>query len=208
MNINIFFFDIRYPQEHQQAPCLRPFIKLEFVESELLGDSEGRDIQSIYAEVLNRHSEVISFACSSIVDTQAEKLLSMLRRTASVARNGEREDDETLIRHIYDTYYIQQSDKSNLEELSKRIAKALKMDIARYGNQHEQLVASPIKELRYGLALLQNDPIHEARYNQYVSPMVYAESPLTWGEAFEEFEALVNEVLDHLTVTALNFGTV
>lgn len=29
-----FCFDIRYPQQYQQAPCLRPFMKLEFIEPE------------------------------------------------------------------------------------------------------------------------------------------------------------------------------
>jgi|TARA_R110002167_G_scaffold301094_1_gene505347 predicted nucleotidyltransferase component of viral defense system len=29
-------FNIRYPQAYQQAPCLRPFIKLEFIESPVL----------------------------------------------------------------------------------------------------------------------------------------------------------------------------
>jgi predicted nucleotidyltransferase component of viral defense system len=47
-----FGFDIRYPQEYQQAPCLRPYIKLEFVESALLCVPEQRSIQSIYAQVI------------------------------------------------------------------------------------------------------------------------------------------------------------
>ncbi len=35
-----FSFDIRYPQAYQIAPCLRPFVKLEFIESDLLCEPE------------------------------------------------------------------------------------------------------------------------------------------------------------------------
>lgn len=191
-----FCFDIRFPQEYQQAPCLRPFIKLEFIESDLLSASSSRPIQSIYAEVLKQGVELNAMNCSSILDTQAEKLLSMLRRTASVARNLERDDDETLIRHIYDTWCIQQAQASPVPELVSMVAKALKADIWRYGNQHPQLVKSPIEELRYGLHLLQNDPKHEVRYNDYISPMVYADNLVTWQVAFNEFKRLADKVLD------------
>lgn len=94
-----FSFDIRYPQAYQQAPCLRPFIKLEFTETELLSAAETRKIQSIYAQILSYEAEVEGLPCAVILETQAEKLLSMMRRTASVARNAEREDDEALVRH-------------------------------------------------------------------------------------------------------------
>nr|WP_241264158.1 nucleotidyl transferase AbiEii/AbiGii toxin family protein [Bowmanella dokdonensis] len=159
-----FCFDIRYPQAYQQAPSLRPFIKMEFTESELLSQPQKRDIQSIYAEVLKGADEVSGLYCASILDTQAEKLLSMLRRTASLARDGERNDDKALIRHIYDTYHIQQAEPSDLNELASLFKKAMQADIERFGNQHPQMVESPLQELRYGLKLLESDSIHFERY--------------------------------------------
>lgn len=191
-----FSFDIRYPQEHQQAPCLRPFIKLEFIESALLSKPQTRSIQSIYSEVRKSEVEVDEIACAAIIDTQAEKLLSMMRRTASVARNCERDDDETLIRHIYDTYHIQLAQPSDLESLGRLVTTAIELDVARFGNQHPQMVESPIDELRFGLQLLTDEPKFKERYIRYVNPMVYAESPVNWGEAFAAFTKLANEVLD------------
>ena len=193
-----FSFDIRYPQAYQQAPCLRPFIKLEFIESDLLHEAESKSIQSIYAEVLKSDIEVKNMACDAILETQAEKLLSMMRRTASVARNHERDDDETLIRHIYDTYHIQKTQPANIESLSKVVTVAIDMDVERFGNQHPQLVQSPIDELCFGLQLLIDDPKFEERYNRYVSPMVYAESPVNWDNAIAVFTKLAKEVLDHI----------
>ncbi|MEX9870901.1 nucleotidyl transferase AbiEii/AbiGii toxin family protein [Providencia huaxiensis] len=193
-----FSFDIRYPQDHRQVPCLRPFIKLEFIETDLLSEPISRNIQSIYSNVTESDIEIYNMICSAIIDTQAEKLLSMLRRTASVARNGQREDDETLIRHVYDTFHIQLSQPSNIEFLSQLLKKALDGDITRYGNQHTQLVDSPITELRYGLKLLVETPKFIERYNNYVSPMVYAEVPIQWDEAIIAFTNLANQVLDYI----------
>lgn len=193
-----FSFDIRYPQAHQQAPCLRPYIKLEFIESDLLDEAEFKSIQSIYAEVLKYDAEVKNIACAAILETQAEKLLSTMRRTASVARNNKRDDDETLIRHVYDTYLIQQSQPANVESLGNLVAIAIELDVERFGNQHPQMVESPIDELRFGLQRLIEDSKYEERYNSYVSPMVYAESPVNWHDALAVFTNLANEVLDYI----------
>lgn len=190
-----FCFDIRYPQQYQQAPCLRPFIKLEFNESELLYEAEPRNIQSLYAQILKSEVEIKQLACAAIIETQAEKLLSMMRRTASVARNHVRDDDETLVRHVYDTYQIQLTQPSDVEQLGMLVAKAIRIDSERYGNQHAQLVSSPIDELRFGLQLLIDNPIFIDRYNNYVSPMVYADTPVTWRAALEVFVTLSKAVL-------------
>tara|TARA_R110002167_G_scaffold38470_4_gene119839 strand:+ start:4731 stop:5696 length:966 start_codon:yes stop_codon:yes gene_type:complete len=195
-------FNIRYPQIYEQTPCLRPFIKLEFIESPVLMESEGRKIKSIYAAVLKEPSEIISIECATIIETQAEKIVSMLRRTASFSRDNQRADDEALIRHIYDTYHIQQANPSSIDELASLMKQIIEIDIKRYGNQHTEFVASPTGELRYGLDLLASDPIHEQRYNQYLAPMVYAENPVQWKDGFNTFKRLVNEVLDFVDLNS------
>ena len=191
-------FNIRYPQAYLQAPCLRPFIKLEFIESPMLKQPEERMIGSIYAKVLKEPSEIKSVICATTIETQAEKIVSMLRRTASFARNKERKEDEVLIRHIYDTYHIQRSNPSNINELAALTRKIIKVDVERYGNQHAEFVTSPNDELSYGLDLLSSEPIHKLRYTHYLAPMVYAEDPVNWEEAFRAFEVLVNEVFEFI----------
>lgn len=121
-----------------------------------------------------------------------------MRRTATVARNCARDDDETLIRHIYDTYYIQHARPSNVELLGKLVAKTIDLDIERFGNQHPQMVENPIDELRYGLQLLSDEPKFCERYNRYVRPMVYANNPVTWDDALAVFMKLANEVLNYV----------
>lgn len=192
-------FDIKYPQVYQQAPCLRPYIKLELIESKMLSDSVDRQISSMYSEWTKEPREIESFTCTSIIDTQAEKLISMLRRTASHARNRDRQDDETLIRHIYDTHHIQLETPSDIDELSALVARVLRLDIERYGNQHAELVRNPVDELIFGLSLLENEPHHKSRYQEYVAPMVYAKCPATWDTAFTSFTNLTRQVLEKLS---------
>lgn len=193
-----FCFNVRYPQEYKQAPCLRPFIKLEFIESDLLSEPDERSIQSIYSEVVSDTIEVSSFPCATILETQAEKMVSILRRTASLNRNSERTDDQTLIRHIYDTYCIQQQEPSKLLALTVLVAKVVLMDVNRYGNQHRQMLVSPYKELLYGLNLLETERIHQQRYEEYVKPIVYSQTPISWEEAFTSFKSLVVAVLEKI----------
>lgn len=193
-----FSFDIRYPQAYQQAPCLRPFIKLEFIESALLDEAKSKSIQSIFSDVLKMDAEVAGILCASIMETQAEKLVSMMRRTSCVYRDQTREDDETLIRHIYDTFHIQQAKTADIEFLSTLMANAIANDVKRFGNQHIQMINSPIDELRFGLELLTSDTKYQDRYKSYVEPMVYAENPVAWDDAIIIFTKLANEVLDYV----------
>lgn len=97
---------VRDPQTFAQVPCLRPFIKLELMESTLLEHPESRDIYSLVTELTGKGTPVTAFPCATILSTQAEKLISMMRRTAAHLRNPEQQDDEFLVRHIYDNYCI------------------------------------------------------------------------------------------------------
>lgn len=142
--------NIRYPQSHYIAPCLRPFIKLELIETTLCNETETRAITSLTAEAYKENAEVDAMAFNSILSTQAEKIISMLRRTASFDRDHSRREDPALIRHIYDTFYIQRAGSANIEDVAPLVRKVIDEDIERFGNQHPQFVENPISELKYG----------------------------------------------------------
>ena len=91
---------VRYPQTFAQVPCLRPFIKLELMESTLLEHPESRDIYSLVTELTGKGTPVTAFPCATILSTQAEKLISMMRRTAAHLRNPEQQDDEFLVHAV------------------------------------------------------------------------------------------------------------
>lgn len=191
-------FDIRYPQAHSIVPCLRPFIKLELIETLLYDEINQRKISSLTNEVMQEAPEVETMDFTSIISTQAEKLVSMLRRTASFTRDDQRDDDPALIRHIYDTYYIQQANHADIKIVSL-VTKVIAEDIARYGNQHEEFVQNPIAELMYGLKILEENKLYEERFNQYVVPMVYGDIIVTWQDAFGVFKLFAEKVLNKIS---------
>jgi hypothetical protein len=188
-------FDIRYPQAHSIAPCLRPFIKLELIETLLYDKAIQREISSLTNEVMKEAPEVKTMDFTSIIGTQAEKLVSMLRRTASVTRDNKRDDDPALIRHIYDIFCIQQANSADIESVARLAAQAITEDVARYGSQHEEFVQNPIAELTFGLQILEENKVYEERFNQYVVPMIYGGNIVTWQDAFCIFKLFAEQVL-------------
>ena len=194
-------FDISYPQAHSIAPCLRPFIKLELIETLLYDEVNQREISSLTNEVMQEAAEVETMDFTSIINTQAEKLVSILRRTASFTRDNQRDDDPALIRHIYDTYYIQQANHADVGAVALLVAQVIAEDVDRYGNQHEELVHKPIGELMFGLQMLEEKKIYEERFHQYVVPMVYGDIIVTWQNAFSVFKLFVKQVLNEVNKT-------
>ena len=139
---------------------------------------------------------VSAFPCATIISTQAEKLVAMLRRTAAVVRDVERFDDASLVRHIYDTNCIVETSHVDMSLLVDFVQQTIEQDIQRYGNQYPQFCASPVDELKMGLDELANNPLYQMRYQQFVSPMVYGERKITWDEAYSRFRSLALSILN------------
>lgn len=187
---------VRYPQRVAQAPCLRPFIRLELMEANLLEAPELRDIHSLVTALTGKTPVISAFPCATITSTQAEKLVAMLRRTAAVARNVERLDDASLVRHIYDTYCIAQTGNVDMRLLTDFFKRTIEQDIQRYGNQYPQFCVSPNDELKMGLDELERNPLYKTRYQQYVAPMVYGARKVSWDEAYASFRQLALAILN------------
>lgn len=188
---------VQYPQAYSQAPCLRPDIKLELIETDLLAGHVTMSICSLHNEAQQMNPEVPAFNMVPQISTQAEKVLSMLRRTASVSRDPSRQDDESLVRHIYDTHRLQETQPSAVAYLANLIASGMKMDRERYGRQHKEFADDPLAEMRYGLGIIATDPRYPARYEAFVGPMVYG-SALPWDVAFTTFSNVANQALDYI----------
>lgn len=174
---------IRYPQTYAQSPCLRPFIKLEVMETELLEAPEMRDILSLVTGLTDKGQRVDLFPCDTINSTQAEKLVSLMRRTAAGMRCLKKEWDESLVRHIYDNFCIVRERGANIPLLKRLVRECITNDVKRYGNQYPLFSNSPIKELKVGLEELNKNPVYELKYRQFVEPMVYGENRVDWEKA-------------------------
>lgn len=191
--------ELRYPQQFSQAPCLRPIIKLELMETIPLLDVEPRSIQSLVAELYKQPHEVKAFDCVSIHATLVEKVISMLRRTMSVKRSAERKDDATLVRHIYDVYCILktegQKESLDLKAFTLLFKTVLEEDIERFGNQHAEFVSNPKQELQLGLKELEENPVFRQRFQDFVTPMVFNTEPHDFDTCFASFKNVAESLI-------------
>lgn len=187
---------VRYPQNYAQAPCLRPFIKLELMETDLLEAAENRPISSLAMDLTKKGEVVRAFPCATIASTQAEKLISMMRRTAASMRDVERAVDESLVRHIYDNFCIVREKGTDVPVLKHFVQECIEQDIERYGAQYPEFCKSPVEELKRGLEELVSNPVYKERYLQFVTPMVFGESHVSWEEAYTCFRKTVLDVVD------------
>ncbi len=189
-------FELKYPQQFSQAPCLRPIIKLELMETISLHGTERRGIQSLVAESYEQPQEVESFDCISINATLVEKILSMLRRTASVMRDSTRNDDTALVRHIYDVHCIVNSSVLDLAILDSLFQTVLKEDLERFGNQHNEFVKDPTGELLLALNELEENPIFRQRFDDFVTPMVFNSAPHDFDTCFSSFKSVAVPLIE------------
>lgn len=187
---------VRYPQRVAQAPCLRPFIRLELMESDLLEQPELRNIHSLGTALTGKEAVVSAFPCATIPSTHAEKIVAMLRRTAAVLRNVEQFEDASLVRHIYDAYCIAETRTIDIVLLADYVRRTVEQDILRYGNQFPQFRLSPYDEMKTGLNELGYNPLYHTRYQQFVTPMVYGQRRVSWDEAYTRFRQIVIAILE------------
>ena len=187
-------FLIAYPQTQVTIPALRPHLKLDVTQSSLMQPPINTALRSLYAEALNQSAEVSDFPSVDIQSTASEKLVALLRRTAYADRDSSRKDDKTLIRHVYDLHLIFKSG-CDLKSIGSLIQIVMKTDAEHFGRQHEEFLTDPRAEMLHGLACLQREPIHKERYEEFIGPLVYHESPVQWEEALQTLTDLTHQVL-------------
>jgi len=187
-------FLIQYPTHYDRFEALRPHLQLELTESPPLQNPVTSPLRSLYAEVAGQAHEVDQFACVTMESAAAEKFVSLLRRTATVARNRERADDPALIRHVYDLHLImnQEPDPERLKDLVNQV---IETDVNQFGNQHPEFRENPTTELWFGFEQLKQDPIHQQRYKEFIGPLVYHPEPADWDTAFTNLKKMVQAIL-------------
>ncbi|OTA19380.1 pyrophosphatase [Xenorhabdus beddingii] len=189
-------YELKYPQQFSQAPCLRPIIRLELMETVPLLHLEQRSIQSLVAELYHQPHEVNAFSCISVQSTLVEKVISMLRRTMLVKRDFERKDDATLIRHIYDVHCIDAEQKLDFETLMPLFQTVLQEDVKRFGNQHAEFVANPVQELQLGLQEIESNPMFRQRFTDFVTPMVFDTKTPDFDTCFASFKRIAQSLMN------------
>lgn len=168
---------------------LRPAIKVELNYAPLRRPAVTLPVSSFVAEATTREPEVPQLACVGIVQTAAEKLVSLTRRTAMEMAGASRDPDPTLVRHIYDLHMMSALiEPAEVADLARRIAET---DAQEFVSQYPAYAADIAAETRKALDALRTDPQHRQRYDRFMVDMVYGERP-----AFGEAMATVSNLAD------------
>ena len=102
-----------------------PTIKIELNYAPLRRPPLMLPVSSFVAEATQRQPEVAQLACVSIVETAAEKLVSLTRRTAMEMAGLSRDPDPALVRHIYDLHMMRDLiDPAEVAALARGIAES------------------------------------------------------------------------------------
>ena len=149
-------------------------------------------LRSFVAEAYGKPPEIQALACVSLVQTAAEKLIALTRRTAMEMAGLSRDIDPALIRHVYDLHMMRPHvDRDQVAALAAEIAR---IDAAEFRNQYPAYASDPAGETRKALMALQTTPIHRSRYDSFIEAMVYGERP-AFDAALGTVEELVKIVI-------------
>jgi hypothetical protein len=166
-------WQLPYTSDNGAGEGLRPIIKVELNNTLMRRPTIVLPVSSFVSESTNHPPEAPAITCVSIVETAAEKLISITRRTAMELAGLSRDPDPTLVRHIYDLHMMRTLiDPAEVAALACAIAKA---DGEEFRNQYPAYASDPVAETRLALEALHTDPMHQQRYNDFISAMVYGE---------------------------------
>jgi hypothetical protein len=180
-----------YRSESGAGEGLRATIKVELNYATLRPPTVILPVSSFVAEATKRPPEVPQLACVGVVQTAAEKLVSLTRRTGMEMAGASPDPDPTLVRHIYDLHMMRNLiDPAEVAALARSIAE---MDAQEFAGQYPAYAVDIAGETRKALAALRTDPLHRQRYTRFMADMVYGERP--------EFNAAVATVI-HLAEDA------
>lgn len=162
------------PGSGEGRSVLRPAIQIELTCEPLRQSSTLLPVQSLLAEAFGREPEVPAIACVGLVQTAAEKLVSLTRRTAAEIAGVSRDPDPMLVRHIHDLHALRDRiDMQAAITLARSVALA---DGEVFKNQYPAYLADVPGETRKALDALRSDPAIRRHYDAFLAAMVYGEA--------------------------------
>jgi Nucleotidyl transferase AbiEii toxin, Type IV TA system len=196
MNENHYaVWQLPYASDSGAGEGLRPTIKVELNYAPLRCPAVTLPVQSFVAEAFGRPAEAPAVACVGVLETAAEKLVSLTRRTGMEMAGAGREPDPTLVRHIYDLHMLRALiEPAAVATLAQAIAVT---DAQEFASQYPAYAADIPGETRKALAALQGEVLHRERYIRFLAAMVYGEQP-----AFETAVATVADLADRAWPTS------
>ena len=192
-NNHFIAFELTYSRIFDVIEALRPNIKIELTFCDYACHHELKSISSLIAQVMDDAPELNTFPCIDVVQTAAEKLVSLLRRTAAGLRGIDEWADEKLIRHVYDLHFITAEIALGVDFIAL-VNKTVAADGEQFGNKHKEFLESPEQEISSALTALKNNSVYKQQYDELLEPLVYAQHKPTFEEGLATVDQLARRV--------------
>ena len=173
--------------------ALRPNIKIELTLCTYARGYTHQAISSLIMDVTGQAPEITAFPCIDITQTAAEKLVSLLRRTAASLRGIEEWADDALIRHLYDLHIV--NTEAQLGSEFVRITHQTAMnDAEQFSNRHPEFLTDTLGEIRLALDALNNQQGYRQQYSAFLGPLVYAQNKPDYDQGLSTLNSLSKQV--------------
>jgi hypothetical protein len=130
-------------------------------------------------------------ACSSVLETAAEKLVGLTWRAGSEFAGLREQRDPTLVRHIYDLHMTRgEYDPAETAALAHEV---MKDDVETRGDKFPAWKKDPVGETLRAIAGIPKDKVFIDGYATFQRDMVYGDKP-----DFTTAMASLNVLADHL----------
>jgi hypothetical protein len=185
-------YNLPYAAIAEGKGILRPNVQIETSVWPLRRAAVNMPVSSFIAEANKREPELPTIACSSVLETAAEKLVGLTWRAGSELAGLRDERDPTLVRHIYDLHVIRENyDATEVAALAHEVMQA---DVATRGAKFPAWQNDPLGETLRAIEGMGKDKEFADGYANFVRDMVYGDAP-----DFQTAMASVNTLKDQLT---------
>lgn len=194
LNENHFIeLELEYTRIFDVSTALRPNIKLQLTLCDYDCAHSHLPVASLINQVMSVPAEITGFPCVDIIHTSAEKLVSLLRRTAASLRGIDDWADDALVRHIYDLHVVDSGIELG-EPFVELVRGTVINDGTAYANRHKEFFDDPIQELRSALGALKREDKYREQFKSFLGPLVYADNKPGFDEGMATVETLAHRV--------------
>jgi len=184
-----------YERAYESASGLRPNLQLELTTRDPTLPTTGIGLLPLVDRLAGRTEGAFNVESTSVAETQAEKVLSFLRRFAQ-QRSGQMKGDwdTALVRHIYDVHCIS-THSALLGDSCTAFAALVQGDIAEFGKQSPDFSENPTGVMTAALDQARAEQQTRDEYEKNLLPLIYGDFKPTFAEAFATFEQVARMLL-------------
>jgi hypothetical protein len=187
-------YQLPYQPVAEGKGILRPDVQIETSVWPLRREAVEKPVISFIAEAYGQEPEVPRIACSSVLETAAEKLVGLTWRAGSELAGLRDMRDPTLVRHIYDLHVIR--DHYDAAEVAALALDVMKADANTRGGKFPAWQKEPLGETLRAIEGIPKDKVFVDGYANFLRDMVYGEGP-DFNTAMASLKALGDHLKKH-----------